>query len=180
MKTLKSYLNFFSNKNYIEKDIMTIRTFLNIIIMMVCFSMLAMFIINIVNTFLYGGNLHVVSSGQERTLLQAYCSAVIIAPILEELTFRLPLLIISKILSKYTSVVFFIFLLISFLFGMIHIINYDNPSHFSTFQTILITLPQIFAGLILGWSCLKYKKGLMWSILLHAGYNFTVITLSQI
>ncbi|MEO5911064.1 MAG: CPBP family glutamic-type intramembrane protease [Pelobium sp.] len=61
------------------------------------------------------------------------------------------------------------FYLTAICFGLVHISNYSNPLDYG-FPIILLVLPQLFIGLILGY--VRMRFGLSKSIIMHAGYNF--------
>ncbi len=54
-------------------------------------------------------------------------------------------------------------------FGLLHLTNYKEPLH-NGFSVILLVLPQLFLGLVLGYTRMRY--GLYQSMILHAAYNF--------
>lgn len=94
-------------------------------------------------------------------------SAILIAPVVEELIFRYPL---QKINNE--SIKLFAYILSSILFGLIHIINYElSESHLK--YILVITSPQIFTGFILGFIRLKY--GFWYGVLNHSLYNFIIL-----
>ena len=61
----------------------------------------------------------------------------------------------------------------AFIFGYIHIFNYELITNVLLFSPILIG-PQIFMGFYLGY--IRIKFGLVYSICLHAMYNFILVT----
>lgn len=96
-----------------------------------------------------------------------FFAAVIIAPLFEELIFRAPLGLFRK--SAYFKYAFYISV---FLFGLIHITNFENIDGYYWLIPVLIA-PQLFAGFYLGF--IRVKLGLIWSILLHAVHNLALI-----
>jgi len=92
-----------------------------------------------------------------------FISAVIIAPLVEELVFRGPITLFKN--PEYFTKAFYLF---SLAFGFIHINNYDITLNVLLFSPILV-LPQILLGGYLGY--VRVKFGLVYSILLHATYN---------
>lgn len=93
-------------------------------------------------------------------------TAVIIAPILEELIFRAPLTLFDK---KYFKIAFYVF---AILFGYVHLFNFEITPKVLLFSPILV-LPQIVLGLIFGY--VRVRFGLLYSMLLHACYNGILI-----
>lgn len=64
------------------------------------------------------------------------------------------------------------FYISAFSFGLLHLMNY-NMHHFISVVSMLLVLPQIFAGCILGF--VRIKFGLKWSICFHTLHNFILI-----
>ncbi|MDP4189333.1 MAG: CPBP family intramembrane metalloprotease, partial [Bacteroidota bacterium] len=128
-----------------------------------------------------------------------FITAVIIAPIFEELIFRLPLIYrynyifraIVYLLSVSGVVAddkldkgviafrrkYFIwfFYLMAILFGFMHITNYSGYKEL-LFWMPLLTSSQLISGIILGYIRIKY--GLIWSIYYHAFNNLVFITIA--
>ena len=116
---------------------------------------------------------------------------IIIAPIFEELIFRLPLKyehnylfnVIQNIINKESNtlekfwITYFkpIFYLFSFGFALVHITNYENNQTIFYLLAPLIVLSQGIGGLILGY--VRMHLGLKWAILNHALFNFIIIIL---
>jgi len=94
-------------------------------------------------------------------------SAVLIAPVIEELIFRL-------FLVNYKTESYFrwVYYLSALVFGLIHIITYEADSTHYWFIW-LITLPQIFAGFLLGYIRIVY--GFWYGVLLHSLSNALVL-----
>ena len=90
--------------------------------------------------------------------------AVIVAPLLEELLFRGPIVWFKN--SKYFKTIFY---LIALFFGYIHITNFEISTTVLLLSPILVA-PQISLGLLLG--MIRIKFGLLWSMAMHAFYNF--------
>lgn len=176
MKILKRITDFFILKDYQDKIRMTLQDFGYILLFKICIAYISLIIGNLL--LLYVCKVKVGSPHSTRSISDMYYSAVVLAPILEELLFRLPLLIISVVIKKLEMLVMISYVFISMVFGLIHVTNYSNFSDFSGLEMLLITLPQILAGFVLGWVCLKYKFGLLWCILLHASFNFIAVSLS--
>lgn len=92
-----------------------------------------------------------------------FVMAVVIAPLLEEVIFRAPLVSFKK--GKQFRIGFYTF---AILFGLVHITNYNLTTNVLLFAPILV-LPQLLLGGYLGF--IRVRFGLLWSILLHAAYN---------
>ncbi len=89
--------------------------------------------------------------------------AVAIAPILEELIFRAPLVLFKK--SRFFNLIFYLFTLV---FGFYHITNFEITTTVLLFLPLLVA-PQIGVGFFLGF--IRVRFGLLWAIALHAAYN---------
>lgn len=92
----------------------------------------------------------------------------IVAPVLEELLFRAPITLFCKN-KKSFKIAFYAF---TFLFGFIHIFNYELTLKILIFSPILVS-PQLVLGGLLGF--LRVKLGLVYAMLLHAFFNATLI-----
>ena len=125
--------------------------------------------------------------------------AVIIAPFLEEVMFRLilklrsnflilwplQLLILLQVNNKinllktirnfWNKFYGWIFYLISIAFGLIHILNFEPSLNIYLLAPILVA-PQIVIGINLGY--LRIRFGLIWSILFHAFYNGILLSIA--
>ncbi|MBU0695311.1 MAG: CPBP family intramembrane metalloprotease [Bacteroidetes bacterium] len=62
----------------------------------------------------------------------------------------------------------FHFYLTAICFGLVHLSNFSNPFEYG-FPVILLVMPQLFAGLILGY--VRMRFGLSKSMMMHAAYN---------
>ncbi|SEB82846.1 hypothetical protein SAMN04489761_1893 [Tenacibaculum sp. MAR_2009_124] len=100
---------------------------------------------------------------ESKSKLTIFSIVVIMAPIMEELIFRAPLTLFKT--PRYFSFIFYSF---SFLFGLVHITNYEVSTNVILLTPILIA-PQFILGTYLGF--IRVRFGLIWSILLHACYN---------
>lgn len=99
-------------------------------------------------------------------------SAVIMAPLFEELIFRAPI----TLFGEHKNFKFF-FYLFAVLFGLVHLFNYKgNFTTTTLLVTPILTAPQTVLGGYLGF--IRVKFGLLWSILLHAIYNGLFIGVS--
>lgn len=92
--------------------------------------------------------------------------AVVGAPVLEELLFRGPMLWFKH--SKFFPFVFYV---LTLGFGFMHISNYEMTLQNLALSPFLVA-PQLAAGLLLGFARVRF--GLLYSILLHALYNFVL------
>lgn len=93
--------------------------------------------------------------------------AVVVAPVLEELFFRGPLVWFKN--SRHFKGIFYGMAL---LFGYIHISNFELSTQVLALSPLLVA-PQISMGLLLG--TLRIKFGLLWSMAMHAIYNLVLI-----
>jgi hypothetical protein len=107
---------------------------------------------------------------QDYNILFRYLSACLIAPLIEEGIFRLPLGYYrpDKLFPLY-------FYISSLLFGVIHFYNYEYDNTHILFLP-LITSPQIFSGFFLGYIRIIY--GFWYGVLFHAVSNFIGLTLT--
>ena len=125
--------------------------------------------------------------------------AVIIAPFLEEIMFRLilkfrsnflilwplQLLILLQVDNKinllktirkfWNKFYGWIFYLVSIAFGIIHILNFEPSLNIYLLAPVLVA-PQILIGINLGY--LRIRFGLIWSILFHAFYNGILLSIA--
>ncbi|KOY86597.1 hypothetical protein AD998_10975 [bacterium 336/3] len=120
---------------------------------------------------------------KESTLIYAIVGGVIVAPIIEEITFRLILrykLVIKKIIIRNTWDKIFKYLVyISIiLFGMVHISNYENNSVFFWCISPIIVLTQLLGGAFL--SFLRIRFNFLSGILYHTLWNGFFLILSLI
>ena len=124
---------------------------------------------------------------------------VIIAPLFEEIMFRLilkfrsnflilwplRLLIFLQINSKinllktirniWNKFYGWIFYLVSIAFGLLHILNFEPSLNIYLLAPVLVA-PQILIGINLGY--LRIRFGLIWSILFHAFYNGILLSIA--
>ncbi len=94
--------------------------------------------------------------------------AVILAPFLEELVFRGPL-----VWFRHSSYFRPIFYLVALLFGYIHLTNFELSTTVLILSPLLVA-PQISVGLLFG--VIRIKFGLSWSMATHALYNLILMT----
>lgn len=104
---------------------------------------------------------------EQYSLWFVFFAAVILAPFLEELIFRGPLIFFRK--NRYFAFVFYVSTLI---FGFYHITNFDLSREVLLLSPILVA-PQLCIGVFLAY--IRVRLGLLWAILLHALYNLALI-----
>ena len=136
---------------------------------------------------------------QEMEPVLIFFFAVIMAPLLEEVMFRLILRFRSNFLilwSIHIGVALhlgqkrsllktarqvwdkfygWIFYMITVAFGLIHIMNFEPSLNIYLLAPILVA-PQILIGINLGY--LRVRFGLIWSILFHAFYNGVLMSIA--
>jgi len=116
---------------------------------------------------LYSQDSHAINKlMEEETPFTIIFTAVIMAPVIEELIFRGPLTLFS---TKYFKIAFYV---ISILFGYVHIFNFEITSQILLLSPLLVA-PQIVIGLVFGY--VRVRLGLIYSMLLHACYNGILI-----
>lgn len=93
--------------------------------------------------------------------------AVILAPIMEELIFRGPLVFLKE--SPYFKTIFYI---VTLLFGFYHILNFELTTTTLLFTPLLVA-PQISVGVFLGF--VRVRFSLLWAIAFHSLYNFILM-----
>ncbi len=104
---------------------------------------------------------------EQYSLWFVFLAAVILAPLLEELIFRGPLIFFRK--SRYFA--FFLYGS-TLIFGFYHITNFELSREVLLLSPILVA-PQLCVGVFLAY--IRVRFGLLWAILLHALYNFALI-----
>ena len=136
---------------------------------------------------------------QEMEPVLIFLFAVIVAPLLEEVMFRLILKFRSnflilwsihigvalhlgqkrsllktarKVWDKFYGRVFY---LMTMAFGLMHIMNFEPSLNIYLLAPILVA-PQILIGINLGY--LRVRFGLIWSILFHAFYNGVLMSIA--
>lgn len=103
----------------------------------------------------------------EFSALAIFFFAVVLAPLLEELLFRGPL-----VWFKNRNSFRYAFYVSVALFGLTHISNFENLDGLY-WAVPLLVLPQLCAGVFLGF--IRVRHGLIWSILLHAAQNLVLV-----
>lgn len=95
--------------------------------------------------------------------------AAILAPLIEELIFRGPLVYFSQ--PRAFKIAFYV---IGIIFAYVHIFNFEITINVILFSPLLVA-PQFFIGLIFGF--IRIRFGLIWSIFLHSIYNGILVSL---
>ena len=115
----------------------------------------------------YNPGMHAINKMfEEESKVTILFTAVILAPIIEEVFFRGPLILFSR---KKFKIAFYI---LAVLFGYMHIFNFEITTKVLLFSPILV-LPQMALGLIFGY--IRVRFGLLYSMLLHMCYNGVII-----
>lgn len=104
---------------------------------------------------------------EEYSLPFLFFAAVILAPLMEEVIFRGPMLFFRD--KTYFKIVFW---LLTLLFGFYHITNFEITTTVLLLSPLLV-LPQIIVGAILGF--VRVRFNLLWAIGLHAIYNLILL-----
>lgn len=94
-------------------------------------------------------------------------AAVVLAPVLEELFFRGPLIFFKR--SPFFKYLFYLFTLV---FGFYHITNFEINTTTLLLSPLLVA-PQLSVGVFLGF--IRVRFGLSWAVALHALYNLILI-----
>ncbi|MEZ2414169.1 lysostaphin resistance A-like protein [Muriicola sp. E247] len=94
---------------------------------------------------------------------QVLALMVFVAPILEELIFRGPLVLFKR--SSFFPLAFYVSCLI---FGLVHLGNFEEGASLLLWAPLLIA-PQTLMGFFLGY--LRVKLGLRYAILMHMSHN---------
>ena len=116
---------------------------------------------------LYSSDSHAINKLlEEQSKFYIIFSAVILAPIIEELIFRGPITLFNK---KYFKLGFYA---LTFAFGSVHIFNFDISPQLLLLSPILIA-PQLVVGAVFGY--VRVRLGLAYSMLLHASYNGVLV-----
>lgn len=104
---------------------------------------------------------------EDYSLWAVFILAIVVAPIIEELVFRAPMVLFKG--KGYFKIVFWV---LTLLFGFVHLTNYEITSSIMIFSLFLV-LPQIVLGALLGF--IRVRFGLIWAIGLHAVYNLILL-----
>lgn len=105
---------------------------------------------------------------ENRSIATLFLMAVVVAPVIEEILFRGPLIWFRN--KKYFKYCLYVSVL---LFAAVHITNYTMTREVFYIAPLLVA-PQLILGIFLGY--VRVKLGLRWSIFLHAMYNGVLIT----
>ena len=103
----------------------------------------------------------------EYSLPFLFFAAVILAPVMEEVIFRGPLVFFRD--KPYFKIIFW---LLTLFFGFYHITNFEITNTVLLLSPLLV-LPQIIVGAILGF--IRVRFNLLWAIGLHAAYNLILM-----
>lgn len=95
--------------------------------------------------------------------VQAFFLMVVLAPTIEELIFRGPLVFFKR--SSLFPLAFYLSCLV---FGLVHLSNFENGSSMIWWAPLLVA-PQIIMGFFLGF--IRVRLGLIFAILMHMGHN---------
>jgi len=79
----------------------------------------------------------------------------------------------EKLIEFYKKYFFIIFYLFTFLFGFVHIFNWQNLSQ-ASFAIFFLFLPQLAVSFVLGFIRMNY--GISWSMFCHFFYNLFFVT----
>ncbi|AZQ58243.1 CPBP family intramembrane metalloprotease [Maribacter sp. MJ134] len=96
-----------------------------------------------------------------------FLGAVVLAPVLEELLFRGPMIFFKR--KSYFPIIYYALTLI---FGFYHITNFEITTTIILMSPLLVS-PQLFVGSALGF--IRVRFGLLWAIGLHALYNLLLV-----
>ncbi len=96
------------------------------------------------------------------------CSRLIYTKIKKSTTFKL------RLIRFYINHYGFFFYLSAITFGVLHISNYQIE-HFIPILPILLVLPQIFMGIVLGY--IRITMGIGWSVAFHCLHNLFCISI---
>lgn len=115
--------------------------------------------------------------------------AAVIVPFIEELIFRFPLKYERNLvfhffdfLTKNKAKTFWFkhfrifFYLFAIAFALMHLTNYSNTNSLFYILAPLIVLPQIIAGITLGY--VRLKLGFFWGVLQHGLYNLILFSVA--
>ncbi|SHF06468.1 hypothetical protein SAMN03080594_102488 [Arenibacter palladensis] len=102
------------------------------------------------------------------SIFTLFLMAVVIAPAIEEILFRGPLIWFKN--KTYFRYIFYASVL---LFAAVHLNNFEMSGQVLYLAPLLVA-PQLILGVFLGY--VRVKLGLLWSICLHSLYNGILIT----
>lgn len=102
------------------------------------------------------------------SMVTLFLMAVVIAPAIEEILFRGPLIWFKN--KTFFKSIFYASVL---LFAAVHLTNFELSEQVFNIAPLLVA-PQLILGVFLGY--VRVKLGLLWSICLHSLYNGILIT----
>ncbi len=170
---VKEIISFLKNPIYQEDEKQNFKYRLTIFWKLLFFALLLSFVFGVINASLeplFGLDIgkHAIDDFMEQYspwfLLLA---AVVLAPVIEELLFRGPMVFFKN--SPYFGVVFYLFTLV---FGFYHITNFEINTQTFLLSPLLVA-PQLSVGLFLGF--IRVRFGLLWAMALHGLYNLILI-----
>lgn len=174
-KTLNELLNYLINPILEEDSNLSFLYRIRVFVSLLWISIMISFLISLINGILTSLGIledakHVTDSYLDDTNgLEFLFVAAIVAPIIEELIFRAPL-----VLFKRARVFKIAFYCIGLIFAYVHIFNFELSLNVILFSPLLVA-PQFIVGLIFGF--IRVRFGLIWSICLHSFYNGVLVSL---
>jgi len=165
---LKTVWNYLKHPVYEEDGNTDIRYRFTTVIRLVIYALiLSLILLAISSTLVSVFNLevgkHAMDDFMDKSPWVLLISLVILAPLFEELIFRGPMSLFKE--SPYFKHVFYA---LTFVFGYVHIFNFEMNSTTLLLSPFLVA-PQLSIGVFLGY--IRVRFGLKWSILFHAMYN---------
>jgi len=172
MKLLQKVWSFLTRPRYQSYDYPSLlrrKVFLNLLACNVVIVMIVGFLVGIIQTVLQidVGEHDIEQLLEEHSPLTILFLAVIVAPVIEETIFRAPLIWFKK--SNYFPLVLYTSI---FLFGLIHLFNFDDYGNALWFAPLLF-LPQLITGVFL--SFIRVRMGLSEAMLFHALFNLILL-----
>ncbi|GAA0717757.1 hypothetical protein GCM10009430_15040 [Aquimarina litoralis] len=189
LKTLKEVIHFTkhpSDKNKAPASfIQNLNLLIRLLIILFIIVSLILILFHYINTYTFDFK----SYGKfddafaNKTLVSILFLVSVLAPVLEEVIFRLPLKYsrnyifrgidyifkTKKVYIFWTKNYHFFYYTSIVAFGLVHLTNYDLESYWFLALAPIIILPQLLAGIVL--SFIRMKSGLLWAISLHSLYN---------
>lgn len=172
MIRLQQIWEFVKSPIYVEDENLDFKYRLGVFSRLLVYALLISITFSIVIGFLEESGLLVVGEHAIEELFQKYSLpviallAIVVAPVVEELIFRAPLVLFKK--SRFFNLILYLFTLV---FGFYHITNFELTTTVLLFSPLLVA-PQISVGFFLGF--IRVRLGLFWAIALHASYNMTL------
>lgn len=169
---LQQVYEFVKNPNYIEDENKDFSYRVSVLVKILLWGLTFGIIISMANsiwelTGILDSPEHAMETAlKESGLPVLFLMAVVAAPLLEELFFRGPLWFFRN--SKFFRIVFYASII---LFGLVHITNFElSPTVLAL--TPFLVAPQLCLGAFAGF--IRVRFGILWSIALHALYNFVL------